>query len=181
VIDCEGYRPNVGIILCNREGLLFWAKRCGQDAWQFPQGGIRRHESHEEAMYRELTEETGLLPDHVEIVAHTRGWLRYRLPRHLIRHHSTPLCIGQKQIWYMLRLIGDEDCVRLDACPKPEFDGWRWVDYWYPMREVVFFKRHVYRRALKEFAPLLLPEGAPTRRGVRRSPAADPVVDPVAE
>jgi putative (di)nucleoside polyphosphate hydrolase len=164
VIDCDGYRPNVGIILSNRDRRLFWGKRIGQQAWQFPQGGIRCDERPLDAMYRELAEETGLQPEHVEIIGSTQEWLRYRLPKHLIRRRSNPVCIGQKQIWFMLRLVGDETCVRLDAVPTPEFDSWRWVDYWRPMREVVFFKRHVYRRALHELAPLLFPEGVPGRK-----------------
>jgi putative (di)nucleoside polyphosphate hydrolase len=161
VIDCDGYRANVGIILSNRERRLFWGKRIGQQAWQFPQGGIRRDETPLDAMFRELAEETGLRPEHVEVIGSTQEWLRYRLPKHLIRRRSNPVCIGQKQIWFMLRLVGDETCVRLDTAPTPEFDSWRWVDYWRPMREVVFFKRHVYRRALRELAPLLFPEGVP--------------------
>ena len=80
VIDSEGYRPNVGIILCNGEQRLFWARRIGQDAWQFPQGGIRSGESAEEALFRELHEEVGLRPEHVEIMGATRDWLYYRLP-----------------------------------------------------------------------------------------------------
>jgi putative (di)nucleoside polyphosphate hydrolase len=115
-------------------------------------------------MFRELAEETGLRPEHVQVIGSTQDWLRYRLPKHLIRRRSNPICIGQKQIWFMLRLVGDETCVRLDAVPRPEFDSWRWVDYWRPMREVVFFKRHVYRRALHELAPLLFPEGIPGRQ-----------------
>lgn len=161
----------MGIILSNRERRLFWGKRIGQQAWQFPQGGIRSNETPLEAMFRELTEETGLQPEHVEIIGSTQDWLRYRLPRHLIRRRSNPVCIGQKQIWFMLRLVGDEACVCLDAAQTPEFDSWRWVEYWRPMREVVFFKRHVYRRALRELAPLLFPEGLPDKhrwRGPRR-------------
>lgn len=155
VIDRDGYRPNVGIILSNDTGRVLWARRIGQDAWQFPQGGIRAHESPEEAMYRELHEEIGLYAANIEIIGHTRDWLRYRLPPRLIRHGCKPLCIGQKQIWYMLRLIGDESCVRLDLNEKPEFDCWRWVHYWYPLREIVPFKRQVYQRALSELAPLV--------------------------
>ena len=158
MIDCDGYRPNVGIILSNRDGQLFWAKRVGQDAWQFPQGGIRRSEQPLDAMYRELHEETGLLPEHVEVLGRSNRWLRYRLPDHLIRRRSEPVCIGQKQLWFVLRMLAGEDCLRLDAMPHPEFDGWRWVDYWQPVKEVVFFKRRVYREALNEFAPLLFPE-----------------------
>lgn len=163
MIDSEGYRPNVGIILTNQEGRLLWARRIRQDAWQFPQGGIREQESPRQAMYRELGEEIGLLPRHVEVLGATRGWLRYRLPERFIRRRQQPLCIGQKQVWFMLRLIGDERFVRLDLTEKPEFDHWRWVDYWHPLREVVPFKRDVYRRALKELAPLLFPEGRAPR------------------
>ncbi|EHQ51503.1 MULTISPECIES: RNA pyrophosphohydrolase [Ectothiorhodospira] len=168
MIDCDGYRPNVGIILCNRDRRLFWAKRIGQQAWQFPQGGIRRDETPTEAMYRELAEETGLEPVDVEVIGSTRDWLRYRLPKHLIRRRSGPVCIGQKQVWFLVRLVGDDGRVRLDAAPHPEFDAWRWVDYWHPMREVVFFKRHVYRQALRELAPLLFQEDVPSCPAERR-------------
>ncbi|MEJ2059135.1 MAG: RNA pyrophosphohydrolase [Gammaproteobacteria bacterium] len=155
MIDSEGFRANVGIILCNRDGSLFWGKRTGQDAWQFPQGGIKSSETPRDALFRELQEETGLLPEHVEVIGWTRRWLRYRLPRHLIRRNSWPRCIGQKQRWYLLRLIGDEACVQLDASEHPEFDSWCWIDYWRPAREVVFFKRKVYQRALSELEPCL--------------------------
>jgi putative (di)nucleoside polyphosphate hydrolase len=163
VIDSEGYRPNVGIILCNADGRLFWAKRIGQHSWQFPQGGIRRDESPEEAMFRELAEEVGLRPEHVQVIGCTRGWLRYRLPKRLIRWGNQPTCIGQKQVWFLLRMLGGEDAVCLDSSERPEFDHWQWVDYWYPLRAVVPFKRHVYWRALCELAPLLLPMSLPKR------------------
>jgi putative (di)nucleoside polyphosphate hydrolase len=155
VIDCQGFRANVGIILCNGEGKLFWARRVGQQSWQFPQGGIRRNESATEAMYRELREEIGLAPEDVEILGVTRQWLRYRLPKRYIRYNRHPLCIGQKQRWFLLRLIGSEDRVRFDLGEKPEFDQWRWVSYWQPATEIVFFKRRVYERALTELAPIL--------------------------
>ena len=155
MIDSEGYRPNVGIILCNTENQVLWARRIGQNAWQFPQGGIKRDETPEEALYRELWEEVGLVPEKVELLATTQDWLRYRLPKGLIRSDEKPLCVGQKQVWFLLRLSGNEDDVRLDRGDKPEFDGWRWVDYWYPLKEVVAFKRDVYLQALNEFAPVL--------------------------
>ena len=136
-----------------------WAKRIRQQSWQFPQGGIRAGETPKQAMFRELQEEVGLLPEHVEIIGSTRGWLRYRLPARLVRRHRKPTCIGQKQIWFLLRLCGRESDVCLDGTDQPEFDHWRWVDYWYPMFAVVSFKRQVYRRALMELAPLLFPEG----------------------
>jgi putative (di)nucleoside polyphosphate hydrolase len=152
MIDSDGFRPNVGIILANDHGQVLWARRVKQDAWQFPQGGINPHESAEEALYRELHEEIGLQQQDVNILACTRGWLRYRLPQRLVRTHSQPLCIGQKQKWFLLHLRSSDDQVRMDLTDKPEFDGWRWVSYWYPLGQVVAFKRDVYRRALKELA-----------------------------
>ena len=168
MIDSEGYRANVGIILSSRERKLFLARRINQDAWQFPQGGIMPEESAEQALFRELYEEVGLRERDVQIMGCTQDWLRYRLPRNLIRHDRTPLCIGQKQVWFMLRLTGDEAQVQLDACDKPEFDCWRWVSYWYPVSEVVFFKRKVYRRALQELAPLVFPARRGRNRRYRR-------------
>ncbi len=161
MIDLDGFRPNVGIILSNHDGQVLWAKRIGQDAWQFPQGGIQENEDPETAMYRELREEIGLLPEHVSVIDSTRNWLRYRLPRHLVRHDTDPVCIGQKQRWFLLRMECDEDKLRLDASEHPEFDSWRWVDYWRPAEEVVFFKREVYQRALRELSTKLFPNGAP--------------------
>jgi putative (di)nucleoside polyphosphate hydrolase len=155
VIDTDGFRPNVGMIVARADGRVLWAKRVGQDAWQFPQGGIRRGEAPEQALYRELEEELGLRPEHVEHLGVTRDWLRYRLPQHLIRRGRRPLCIGQKQKWFLLRMRADDAAVRFDTGQRPEFDAWRWVDYWLPMNEVVAFKQEVYRRALNELAPLL--------------------------
>lgn len=165
MIDADGYRPNVGIILCNKAGRVFWAKRIGQDAWQFPQGGIRESETPEQAMYRELYEEIGLRPEHVELIDCTREWLRYRLPKKYIRKHAKPLCIGQKQRWFMLRMVGGEEHLKLDCSDAPEFEGWRWVHYWHPVREVVFFKRKVYRQALREFAHHFKKERTADRAG----------------
>ncbi|GAB6068520.1 RNA pyrophosphohydrolase [Methylothermus subterraneus] len=161
MIDPEGYRLNVGIVLCNDAGRVFWARRIGMRSWQFPQGGMRSKESPEEAMFRELYEETGLLRRDVEVIGRTRGWLRYRLPERYIRRDSVPLCIGQKQIWFLLRLKAREDRIRLDLGRRPEFDAWRWVEYWQPVREVVYFKREVYRQALAELGELLIQGSVP--------------------
>ena len=155
MIDTEGYRANVGIILVNVDGSLFWAKRVGEDAWQFPQGGIRESESAEQAVFRELQEEVGVTKDSVEVIGSTQDWLRYNIPEHLIRRHQTPCCIGQKQRWFLLRFIGKESDVCLDNCDKPEFDQWRWIDQIEPPRSVISFKRDVYAEALKELLPLL--------------------------
>ena len=153
MIDSDGFRPNVGIVLVNSWGQVLWARRAGQQGWQFPQGGIEEDETPEEALFRELNEEVGLQQSDVRILSRTQGWLRYRLPKHLQRHHSKPLCIGQKQKWFLLQMLCSDDKVHFNSCGEPEFDDWRWVSYWYPISQVVLFKRDVYRRALKELAP----------------------------
>ena len=152
MIDEEGYRANVVIILADGKGKVFWGRRVGYDAWQFPQGGIAPKETDEQAMYRELKEEIGLDKNDVRVVAVTKGWLRYRLPKALVRHGSEPLCIGQKQKWFLLELKSNDDAICLDDDDTPEFDHWQWVSYWYPVNQVVSFKRDVYRRAMKELS-----------------------------
>lgn len=155
MIDFDGYRPNVGIVICNRKGQVLWAKRYGQNSWQFPQGGINDDETPEQAMYRELYEEVGLSKKDVKILYVSKYWLRYKLPKRLLRHDSKPMCIGQKQRWFLLQLISEDKSVNMNSTKSPEFDGWRWVSFWYPVRQVVSFKRDVYRKAMKEFAAVL--------------------------
>ena len=154
MIDGDGYRPNVGIIVADEHGRVLWAKRVGQEAWQFPQGGIQTSESAEEALYRELREEIGLDASHVQIVGSTRGWLRYKLPRRLLRASNSSF-VGQKQKWYLLKMLAGDEEVSFDYSETPEFDLWQWVSYWYPLGQVVSFKQDVYRRAMKELAPYL--------------------------
>ena len=153
MIDSEGYRPNVGIIVANDDGRVLWAKRIGQEAWQFPQGGINGKEDPEEALYRELKEEIGLKQHEVEIVGTTRGWLRYKLPKRLLRQNSD--FVGQKQKWFLLKMLAADSEVKFSESSTPEFDHWKWVSYWYPLGQVVQFKQDVYRRAMKELAPHL--------------------------
>lgn len=155
MIDADGFRPNVGIIVANPAGEVLWAKRVRQQAWQFPQGGIQHGETPEQAMIRELEEELGLSAQDVQLVGCTSGWLSYRLPHRFVRRGRGRTCIGQRQKWFLLRLVGPESRVRFDLTSQPEFDGWRWVDWWHPLSEVVEFKRDVYRSALNELAPLL--------------------------
>ena len=149
MIDSEGFRPNVGIIIANNRRQVLWAKRIRQDAWQFPQGGIQQGESAEQALFRELNEEVGLSSGDVQILACTKGWLRYRLPRRLRRFGRSNF-VGQKQKWLLLRMLAADDAVTFDTTDDPEFDHWSWVSYWYPLGQVVDFKREVYRRALRE-------------------------------
>jgi len=120
VIDGDGYRLNVGIVICNK------------------------------------------------IVATSRHWLRYKLPKRLVRWDSKPVCIGQKQKWFLLRLDCEESKINMQRGNSPEFDGWRWVSYWYPVRQVVSFKRDVYRRAMKEFASMAMPFKERRAKGKRK-------------
>jgi putative (di)nucleoside polyphosphate hydrolase len=157
MLDREGFRPNVGIILLNQRNQVFWGKRIRTHSWQFPQGGIKHGESPEQAMFRELHEEVGLLPDHVRIVARTRDWLRYEVPQHFIRRDARGHYRGQKQIWFLLQLVGRDSDMNLRATNHPEFDAWRWNEYWVPLEAVIEFKRGVYETALTELARFLPP------------------------
>jgi putative (di)nucleoside polyphosphate hydrolase len=183
VIDSDGFRANVGIVLMRGVGEVFLGRRTGGRGWQFPQGGIRRGEPLEDALYRELHEEVGLLSRDVELLGRTDRWLRYRLPSRYIRRHRLPVCIGQKQRWCLLRLKNQDARFAFDQNDAPEFDQWRWTSYWEPVREVIYFKRPVYKRALLELAPIAFPEGPPalpawwdevTSRGPRSEPVAVP-------
>ena len=173
MLDRHGYRPNVGIILCNAKNEVFWGKRIKEHAWQFPQGGINAGETPVQAMYRELHEEVGLKPDHVRILGRTRGWLRYEVPTHWVRREWRTNYRGQKQIWFLLQMMGRDCDGCLRAAPKPDFDAWRWSDYWIPLGAVIEFKRGVYQHALGELARYL-----PDSRGRRvRLPKDEPGLD----
>lgn len=154
MIDKDGYRSNVGIILINKANKVFWGQRVRQNSWQFPQGGVQKGESALAALYRELHEEVGLRPKDVQVIGVTRQWHKYRLPAHLIRQVE-PLCIGQKQKWFLLRMLSDDSTIRLDQSDSPEFSNWKWVPYWTPLKHVISFKRQVYRKALEQFHPLI--------------------------
>jgi putative (di)nucleoside polyphosphate hydrolase len=175
MIDRDGYRPNVGIVLCNGKNEVFWGKRVKEHAWQFPQGGIKPGETPEQAMYRELKEEVGLDPGHVKILGRTREWLRYDVPQTWVRRESRSVYRGQKQIWFLLRLIGRDCDVCLRQSEHPEFDAWRWHEYWIPLESVIEFKREVYNRALRELARYLSSARARGARAQRASRAASPI------
>ena len=155
MLDREGFRPNVGIILLNQKNQVFWGKRIRTHSWQFPQGGIDRGETPEQAMIRELHEEVGLKPEHVRIVARTRDWLRYEVPDRFIRRDARGFYKGQKQIWFLLQMVAPDHHLKLRATDHPEFDAWRWNDYWVPLDVVVEFKRGVYEMALTELSRFL--------------------------
>ncbi len=155
MLDREGFRPNVGIVLLNQRNQVFWGKRLRTHSWQFPQGGINYGETPEQAMFRELHEEVGLSPEHVRIIARTRDWLRYEVPDHFIRRDARGHYRGQKQIWFLLQLMGSDNDMNLRATDHPEFDAWRWHEYWIPLDVVIEFKREVYQMALTELARFL--------------------------
>ena len=157
MIDEHGYRPNVGIVLCNSENNVLWARRAGRDGWQFPQGGVKSHETAEQALFRELYEEIGLSESQVDVLGRTRDWLHYDIPEDYRRRVPNAAFRGQKQIWFLLRLVGRDTDVRLDCAERPEFDCWRWIEYWSALDEIIPFKRDVYRQALAELEPLLTP------------------------
>ncbi len=166
MLDREGYRPNVGIILVNHKNEVFWGKRIREKSWQFPQGGVKYGETPTQAVYRELYEELGLKPEHVQILGRTRNWLRYNVPENFVRRESRGHYKGQKQIWFLLRLVGKDKDISLRATHHPEFDAWRWSHYWVQLDQVIEFKRGVYTEALKELSSLLFapkPEKAETR------------------
>jgi putative (di)nucleoside polyphosphate hydrolase len=161
LIDSDGFRANVGIVLMRASGEVFLGRRAGGRGWQFPQGGMREGESLEQALYRELHEEIGLTSEDVQLLARTERWLRYRLPSRYVRRNRHPVCIGQKQCWFLLRLQRESASFAFDSTSEPEFDEWRWTTYWEPVREVIYFKRAVYVKALEELAPFAFPRGAP--------------------
>ncbi|MBV8403254.1 MAG: RNA pyrophosphohydrolase [Gammaproteobacteria bacterium] len=159
LIDADGFRANVGILLMHHE-LVFLGRRTGGRGWQFPQGGVRRGESLEQALYRELEEEIGIAKSEVALIGQTERWLRYRLPARYVRRNQQPVCIGQKQRWFLLQLKPEDPKFDFSRTPEPEFDQFRWAHYWEPVKEVIYFKRAVYARALTELADLAFPVGA---------------------
>jgi putative (di)nucleoside polyphosphate hydrolase len=150
MLDRDGFRPNVGIILCNAQNQVFWGNY---------------GESPEQAMYRELMEEVGLRPEHVQIMGRTRDWLRYEVPSSWVKREWRGSYKGQKQIWYLLRMVGRDTDVSLRASEHPEFDAWRWSDYWVPLEDVIEFKREVYKAALNELSTHLHHKAKPHPAG----------------
>lgn len=174
MLDREGYRPNVGIILLNTNNEVWWGKRIREQSWQFPQGGIKYGETPEQAMFRELQEETGLRQEHVKVVGRTKNWLRYEVPPHFIRREIRGHYRGQKQIWFLLRMLGRDTDINLRLTNTPEFDAWRWHQYWVPLDVVIEFKRDVYLKALQELSRFLNPPPKPDNQQYFRMHARSP-------
>ncbi len=149
------YRSNVAIVICNDHAQVLWARRIRRDGWQFPQGGIDHNESTLDAVYRELEEELGLKPCHVKLIGSTKNWLTYEIPHKYHRMNSRRKIKGQRQKWFMFKLIGNESDLCLNGSARPEFDHWKWVNYWVPADHVISFKRAVYRQALTELEPYI--------------------------
>jgi putative (di)nucleoside polyphosphate hydrolase len=149
------YRPCVGVMLMNRDGLIFTGSRIdreGGEAWQMPQGGIDEGEDLHAAARRELFEETGI--DNIEIVAESAGWLNYDLPPELLGKALKGMYRGQTQKWFLARFLGADDDVRLDL-HEPEFEAWRWVPVNDLPSVIVPFKKAIYEALVEEFGPIV--------------------------
>ena len=155
-IEALPYRPCVGLMLLNREGMIFAGQRHDnlQDAWQMPQGGIDPGESPEEAALRELAEETGLAPESVEVVRESAHWHDYDLPRGLVRKLWKGRYRGQTQRWFALRYEGPDHAINIET-HEPEFRAWTWMAHRDLIRKIVPFKRDTYALVFEEFADLI--------------------------
>ncbi|HIC27291.1 MAG TPA: RNA pyrophosphohydrolase [Gammaproteobacteria bacterium] len=148
------YRPNVAVIVINKLGKVLWCQRIEHDGWQFPQGGIDKGETPEEAALREVKEEVGLDSSDIEIIYETKDWFKYEVPQERRRKYfRSGNFLGQKQKWFLAKLLTDDTRINLKASIPAEFDKWIWSTYWHPLETVVAFKRETYRQALIEMLP----------------------------
>lgn len=150
------YRPCVGVVLINREGLIFAGQRKDSDspAWQMPQGGIDEGEKPRQAVLRELMEETGIGPELVEFVGKTHHWVTYDLPPELLGKVWGGKYRGQRQKWFLYRYLGRDDQVNI-ATAHPEFSRWKWVEAEEMLAAIVPFKKAVYAQVVEAFRAYL--------------------------
>lgn len=147
------YRPCAGIVLVNRDGLVFVGERIDMPgAWQMPQGGIDEGESHEEAALRELEEEIGVTANEARIAKATADWVYYDLPDHLLGKAWGGKYRGQKQRWFLVELLAGDDAINIETA-HPEFSRWKWTDTASLLAEIVPFKRPVYEAVVAELLP----------------------------
>ncbi len=150
------YRPNVGLCIINHQGKIFSGKRLDMpsDAWQMPQGGIDAGETPAAAALREMTEETGIVPDHVKWLAETRDWITYDLPEELIGRFWGGKYRGQKQKWYAYQFIGQDSDIEIETA-HPEFSAWEWKSKNELIDAIVPFKKEIYQKVFLEFREFL--------------------------
>lgn len=153
-IEALPYRPNVGLMVINADGLVWVGRRLDSEtnAWQMPQGGIDKGETPKEAALRELEEETGIAPDQVEVIAETADWVRYDLPADLLGKLWKGKWRGQEQKWFLMRYTGSDDQITIDT-DHPEFAEWAWLPADQLVDRIVPFKRAVYAEVVAELAP----------------------------
>ena len=150
----EEYRPCVAAVIVGPKNKVLWCQRIDHDGWQFPQGGIDQGESPLEAVLRETKEEVGLEEQDIEIIFETKDWFKYDVPRDKRpKYFRRNVYKGQKQKWFLARLLSDDTKINLHASRPIEFDDWVWSSYWYPLETVVPFKKEVYRQALIHLLP----------------------------
>ena len=150
----DEYRPCVVAVIVGPSDRILWCQRIDHNGWQFPQGGIDQGESAREAILRETQEEVGLGPEDIEIIFETEDWFKYDVPKDKRpKYFRRNIYKGQRQKWFLAKLIADESKINLKASRPIEFDEWLWSTYWYPLNTVVPFKKEVYREALVQILP----------------------------
>ena len=147
------YRLNAAIIIVNKQGKLLWCRRKNEKGWQFPQGGIDKGETPEEAIIRETYEEVGLESGDIKIIDSLEEWLYYDIPKSKIGKFIPSNYKGQKQKWFLAELLAPDLKIDLQRFNHIEFDKWEWVNYWFPIYGGVEFKKELYRKALSLFLP----------------------------